>query len=174
MYIDTLALMRLESLIMLCRWLRKEDIRITAGLVSCIIGQLAIALVLCGFLLGQTQDDPVQSLYAEAKSAEAAGNIQDAIAKYEAILKLAPRLGAAYNNLGLLYFKQRDFEKAAHVLQKGLTVDPKMPSASALLGISLYQLGMYSEAKTPLEKALAANPKDSNAELFLARASHSP
>src|SRR4051794_35020537 len=164
-------MMRLESLIMLCRRLRKEDVRITAGLLSfTTIGQIAITLLFCGFLFGQTQDDPVQSLYAKAKSAEAAGDIQDAIAKYEAILKLAPRLGAAYNNLGLLYFKQRDFEKAAHVLQKGLAVDPKMPSASALLGISLYQLGMYPEAKTTLEKALAANPNDSNAELFLARA----
>ena len=111
----------------------------------------------------------MQRLYVEAKSAEAAGNIRDAIIKYQSILKLAPRLGAAYNNLGLLYFKQRDFEKAAHVLQKGLTVDPKMPSASALLGISLYQLGMYSEAKAPLGKALAANPNDNDAELFLAR-----
>jgi tetratricopeptide (TPR) repeat protein len=164
-------MMRLESLIMLCRRLRKEDVRITAGLLSfTTIGQIAITLLFCGFLFGQTQDDPVQSLYAKAKSAEAAGDIQDAIAKYEAILKLAPRLGAAYNNLGLLYFKQRDFEKAAHILQKGLAVDPEMASASALLGISLYQLGMYSEAKTPLEKALAANPNDSNAELFLARA----
>jgi tetratricopeptide (TPR) repeat protein len=154
---------------MLCR-LRKEDFRITAALLSYIVGELAITLALCGLLPCQTQDDSVQRLYAEAKSSEAAGNIQNAITKYEAILKLAPRLGAAYNNLGLLYFKQRDFEKAAHVLQKGLTVDPKMPSASALLGISLYQLGMYSEAEAPLEKALAANPNDNNAELFLARA----
>jgi tetratricopeptide (TPR) repeat protein len=155
---------------MLRRQLRKEDIGITVGLLSYIIGQLAIFLVLCGLLLCQTQDDPVQKLHAEAKSAEATGNIQVAISKYEAILKLAPRLGAAYNNLGLLYFKQRDFQNAARILRKGLTVDPKMPSASALLGISLYQLGEYSEAKAPLEKALAANPNDNNAELFLARA----
>ncbi len=100
-----------------------------------------------------------KSCHAEAKSAEAAGDMGSAIAKYEEILKLAPRLGAAYNNLGLLYFKQRDFEKAALILQKGLTVDPKMPSASALLGISFYQLGKYSEAKAPLEKALTANPE---------------
>src|SRR5438270_8162288 len=162
--------MRLESLIMLCRRLRKEDVRITAGLLSfTTVGQMAITLLICGFLFGQTQDDPVQRLYAKAKSAEAAGNIQDAIAKYEAILKLDPRLGAAYNNLGLLYFKQREFEKAAVVLQKGLAVDPKMPSASALLGVSLYQLGRYSEARAPLELALTANPNDNNAELFLAR-----
>jgi len=161
--------MRLESLIMLfCRF-RKQDCRITPELLLVIFGQLAVTIVLCGVLVCQTQDERVQRLYAEAKSADAAGNIQDAIAKYEAILNLAPGLGAAYNNLGLLYFKQRDFEKAALVLKKGLTVDPKMSSASALLGISLYQLGRCSEARAPLEKALSANPHDNNAELFLAR-----
>jgi len=161
--------MRLESLIMLFRGLRKEDLRITTGLLFVIFGQFAVTIVLCGCLVCQTQDERVQRLYAEAKSADAAGDIQDAIKKYEAILKLAPRLGAAYNNLGLLYFKQREFEKAALVLKQGLTLDPKMSSASALLGISLYQLGQCSEAKAPLEKALSANHNDNNVELFLAR-----
>jgi tetratricopeptide (TPR) repeat protein len=161
--------MRLESLIMLCRPLRKENVGIRPGLLSRIIGRLAITIALGGVLFCQTPDARVQKLHAEAKSAEAAGDVSGAIAKYEEILTLAPRLGAAYNNLGLLYFKQRDFEKAALVLQKGLAMDPKMPSASALLGISFYQLGKYSEAKAPLEKALAANSNDNNAELFLAR-----
>ena len=162
--------MRLESFTMLYRPSRKDDLGIWPRLLSCVIGQLAMTIALCSFLPCQSPDARVQKLYAEAKSAEAAGDMGSAIAKYEEILKLAPRLGAAYNNLGLLYFKQRDFEKAALILQEGLTVDPKMPSASALLGISFYQLGKYSEAKAPLEKALTANPEDNNAELFLARA----
>ena len=162
--------MRIKSLTMLYRLLRRDDVPITTRFLSRIIGWLAMTIALCGSLLCQTPDARVQKLHAEAKSAEAAGDVTSAIAKYQEIIKLAPRLGPAYNNLGLLYFKQRDFEKAALILQEGLTVDPKMPSASALLGISLYQLGKYSEAKAPLEKALTANPEDNNAELFLARA----
>jgi tetratricopeptide (TPR) repeat protein len=161
--------MRLESLIMLCHPVHKKDVGITPGLLSHITGLLAITIVLGGFLLCQTPDEHVHKLHEEAKSAEAGGDIQGAIAKYEEMLKVSPRLGAAYNNLGLLYLKQREFEKAALVLQKGLAVDPKMPSASALLGVSLYQLGRYSDARAPLEKALTANPNDNNAELFLAR-----
>jgi tetratricopeptide (TPR) repeat protein len=161
---------RIKSLTMLCRRLRQGDVGITLGFLSRIIGRLAMTLGLCGFMVCQAPDARVQKLYAEAKSAEASGDVTNAIAKYQEILKLAPRLGAAYNNLGLLYFKQRDFEKAAHILQEGLRVDSKMQSASALLGISFYQLGRYSEAKAPLEKALTANPEDNNAELFLARA----
>ena len=110
----------------------------------------------------------VENLYAEAKAAETAGDLITATTKYEAILQVSPRLGAAYNNLGALYIKQRDYQKAAAVLEKGLKIDPKMPSASALLGVSLYEMGEYTKARTALESALRSNPKDDNAELFLA------
>ena len=116
----------------------------------------------------ETFDPRVQKLYNDAKAAEAAGDLAQAAAKYESMLQLAPRLGAAYNNLGSIYLRQREFRKAADVLEKGLKVDPKMPSASALLGIALYELGEYGEAHPRLEAALRANPKDDNAELMLA------
>lgn len=118
----------------------------------------------------QSDSSPtVERLYEEAKTAQAAGDLDTATAKYEAILKIAPRLGSAYNNLGLLYFQQREFAKAAAVLKKGLKIDPKMPSASALLGMSLYELGDYAGARPRLEAALRVNPNDKRAEMFLAR-----
>ena len=116
----------------------------------------------------ETLDPRVQKLYNDVKAAEATGDLAQAAAKYESMLQLAPRLGAAYNNLGSIYLRQREFRKAADVLEKGLRVDPKMPSASALLGIALYELGEYGEARPRLEAALRANPKDDNAELMLA------
>src|SRR6266568_2423134 len=78
-------------------------------------------------------DSRIEQLYSEAKSAEARGDFDTAVAKYEAILHIAPRLGPAYNNLGAVYFKHRDYPKAAAVLEQGLRVNPAMPSASALL-----------------------------------------
>jgi tetratricopeptide (TPR) repeat protein len=113
-------------------------------------------------------DPQVQKIYGEAKAAEARGDLASAAASYESLLKIAPHLGPAYNNLGALYVKQKEYRKAADVLEKGLKVDPKMSSASALLGISLYEMGEYGGARRPLETALRANPKDDNAELFLA------
>ena len=113
-------------------------------------------------------DPRVEKLYSEAKEAQARGDQAGAVAKYESILKLAPRLGAAYNNLGMLYFQQRDYRSAITILEKGLAVDPKMASAAALLGISLYETGDYAKARARLEAALRSNPKDNNAELFLA------
>jgi len=113
-------------------------------------------------------DPRVQQLYAEAKDAEAQGDQNTAIAKYQSILQIAPSLGPAYNNLGALYLRQREYAKAVDILQKGLKVDPQMPSASALLGISLYEMGDYARARARLEAALRANPKDSNVEMTLA------
>jgi len=139
-----------------------------------------LALFCLGLLFGPSQnlsaqssatpgDDPrVQQLYAEAKSAEAQGDLASAARKYESLLQVAPRLAPAYNNLGALYLRQREYQKAIAVLEKGLKLDPKMSSANALLGVSLYEMGDYAAARTKLEAALRANPKDDNAELFLA------
>ena len=113
-------------------------------------------------------DPRVERLYSDAKQAQGRGDQGEAIAKYESILEIAPRLGAAYNNLGLLYFQRQDYRRAVAILERGLKIDPKMPSASALLGISLYELRDYKQARPRLEAALRSNPKDNNAELFLA------
>ena len=110
----------------------------------------------------------VQQLYAEAKSAEARGDFAGAAATYESLLQYAPRLAPAYNNLGSLYLRLREYQKAATVLEKGLKIDPKMSTASALLGVSLYEMGDYAAARPRFESALRVNPKDDNAELFLA------
>jgi tetratricopeptide (TPR) repeat protein len=112
-------------------------------------------------------DSRVEELYGQAKTAQSRGDIATAIARYEEIVRVAPRLGPAYNNLGALYFRQREYRKAAQVLEAGLKISPAMPSASALLGISLYEMGEYGNARPRLEAALRANGGDSNAEMYL-------
>ncbi len=91
-------------------------------------------------------DARVQELYAQAKAAQSQGDLPGAIARYEEILRIASRLAPAYNNLGALYFRQHDYQKAAAVLEQGLKISPAMPSASALLGISLYEMAEYAKA----------------------------
>ncbi len=107
------------------------------------------------------------TLYIDAKSAEHAGDLASAIAKYHEILNIAPKLGPAYNNLGAIYFKQGQYVQAVSVLERGLKVDPKMTSASALLGMTFFQMGEYANARPRLEAAVEANPNDNNAEFLL-------
>jgi tetratricopeptide (TPR) repeat protein len=135
---------------------------------------LPIGTVFCAPILVEAQstavanDRRVNQLYREAKDAQTRGDQAGAIAKYKSILQIAPGLAAAYNNLGLLYFQQREYRQAIAVLEKGLKIHPEMPSASAVLGISLYEIGDYKQARPRLEAALRSNPSDNNAQLFLA------
>src|SRR5580704_10072026 len=102
----------------------------------------SLAACLSFFLLtlavaGQANDEvtpEVQQLYAQAKAAQQHGDSSAAIEKYRAMIKLAPHLAAAYNNLGMLYFDQHDYPNASEVLQRGMELNPNMPSAAAMLG----------------------------------------
>jgi tetratricopeptide (TPR) repeat protein len=136
---------------------------------------LAVAFVLTarpGALAQGAEDEvtpAVQRLYAEANAATTSGDDATAIEKYRSIIKLAPHLAAAYNNLGALYFNQRDYAQSAKILQRGLELNPNMPTAAAILGMSYVQLGENDKAEPLLRKALRANPNDDKIEMMLAR-----
>ena len=112
----------------------------------------------------------VQKLYEEARDAQHSGDTATAIAKYREIIRLAPHLAAAYNNLGRLYFNDHDYRHAAEVLQRGLELTPNMSTAQAMLGMSYFQLGEDEKAELLLRTALRANPKDDQVEMMLAQA----
>ena len=135
-----------------------------------------VPLLLCLVALAPTHAVPqgndevtpqVQNLYAQASAARKRGDGAAAIEKYKEILKLAPHLAAAYNNLGMIYFDAHDYGSAAKVLQHGLELNPNMPGASAMLGMSYFQMGNNEKAEPLLETALRANPKDDQVTMVL-------
>jgi tetratricopeptide (TPR) repeat protein len=140
------------------------------------IHYLLLLCLLCFFpsqitaLQGEDEVTPeVQNLYAQAKAARQRGDDATAIEKYKAIIKLAPHLAAAYNNLGMLYFNGQDYTRAAEVLERGLQLNSNMPGAAAMLGMSYFQLGKPDKAEPMLDKALRANPKDDQVEMVLVK-----
>jgi tetratricopeptide (TPR) repeat protein len=134
-------------------------------LVACLL-----ALVHARAFPAQGNDEvtpQVQNLYTEAKAARQRGDSATAIDKYKQIVRLAPHLAAAYNNLGMLYFDEQDYGEAIKILQHGLELNPNMPGASAMLGMSYFQLGKNEKAEPLLDAALRANPKDDQVEMVL-------
>ena len=115
-------------------------------------------------------DATIDQLYAEAQAAKSRGDLQGAIQKYQAILKLAPHLATAYNNLGLLYFQQGNYRDAVPAFEDGLRYDKNMPSSLVLLGVSYYQMGQFEKARQILEKAVRLKPEDQTAQLYLGHA----
>jgi predicted Zn-dependent protease len=144
-------------------------------------GFRAALLLLAAFLLmippkraraDQASDEvtpAVQRLYAEAKSAQQQNDNATAIEKYQEMIRLAPHLAAAYNNLGMLYFNEHEYDKTVDVLKRGLRVNPEMPSASAMLGMSYFQLGDNEKAELALRAALRGNPNDDQVEMTFCR-----
>jgi len=127
----------------------------------------------CTVLSAQQENDEVtpevQRLYAEANASSQKGDDAAAIGKYREIIKLAPHLAAAYNNLGVLYFNQHDFGNAATILKRGLELNPDMPTATAMLGMSYVQVGSEEKAEPLLRKTLKSDPQNDQVEMMLAR-----
>jgi tetratricopeptide (TPR) repeat protein len=145
------------------------------GMATRCILRSIVALSLCAACMAlhaQQQDEvtpQVQQLYAQAQAAQQRQDIPTAIEKYREMIRLAPHLAAAYNNLGRLYFNRRDYEHAAQTLSHGLKLNPNMPTASAMLGVSYLETGQVQKAEEPLETALRANPKDPLVQMALAK-----
>ena len=136
------------------------------------LGPLFIFAVLagmCSSVRGQG-DAQVQSLYNEAKQAQAAGDLERAIAKYQQLVQIAPRLAPAYNNLGMLYVRTRQYPEAVAALKHARALDPTLASIGPLLGIAYFETGDYPDARIVLEAAVKTNPQDGNAASLLARA----
>ena len=149
------------------------------GLPALFPARIRCLLLLCllagagAFAFPQQGNDEVtpevQKLYAQARAARQRGDSAAAIEKYQEMIKLAPHLAAAYNNLGMIYFDTHDYTRAAKVLGHGLEIDPNMPGARAMLGMSYFQLGNDEKAEPLLEAALRANPKDDQVEMVLVK-----
>ncbi len=107
-------------------------------------------------------------MYAQAKAAQQRNDSATAIEKYRAMIKLAPHLAAAYNNLGMLYFNGQDYANAADTLSRALKLHANMPTASAMLGMSYYQLGQFEKAEPLIRAAMKASPNDDQVEMVLA------
>lgn len=58
---------------------------------------------------------------------------QQAIAIFSQLIKDAPQMLEAYNNLAVLYARQQDYEQARSTLEAALKVDPAFAAVSSNL-----------------------------------------
>jgi len=119
--------------------------------------------------ISQETTGRTQQLYEEAKAEEKSGHKDEAIRKYQEIIKIDPTLVFAHNNLGWLYYQQGRLEEAVKSLAKAVELDPKLQPPHALLGFVLFQLNDFDGARRELKVASQLDPSDHNVNLFLAR-----
>ena len=96
----------------------------------------------------------IEEHFRAAKGFEASQELAKAAPEYELILERYPTaLPRVHQNLGLVQYQQRKYEKAIAAFEKGLKLDPDMPGSHLFLGISYLNIESPEKALPHLEAA---------------------
>jgi tetratricopeptide (TPR) repeat protein len=110
-----------------------------------------------------------RSEYRKARDSLRKRDLEDAVRRLEKAVELAPQFMEALNNLGMIYFQQREYAKAESYFRKALDLEPEAFEPLVNLGGTLLALGRVEEAIEVCGRAQSARPKDAlaNAQLGL-------
>jgi len=102
------------------------------------------------------------------------GDLDGAIAEWDATLERYPAWVSAWFEKGVAYGQRREYAKAAEMFAEAVRLSPSYAAAQFNLGLALRQLGREEEARRALLKATRWNPQAANAwaelgNLYLAR-----
>ncbi|MGP1369399.1 MAG: tetratricopeptide repeat protein [Treponema sp.] len=86
------------------------------------------------------------------------GKDAEAIDCFQSVINDNPTDVLAYNHLGAIYARQKDYEKAVSIYRLGLQVDPNHPILQFNLAKAYEATGNDSEAISSYESALRAKP----------------
>ncbi|HTW48939.1 MAG TPA: tetratricopeptide repeat protein [Acidobacteriaceae bacterium] len=77
---------------------------------------------------------------------------------YEKALLIRPNYPEAINNLGAVYFAERDFKKAIRLYRKALELMPQSAVIAANLGTAYFARGKYAPGLVAYRRAFALDP----------------
>jgi tetratricopeptide (TPR) repeat protein len=100
----------------------------------------------------------LQGLCDQGFALHQAGRLEEARARYDAILRQDPDHFNALYLLGTLYAQAGHSEPGASLLKRAIAVNPNVASAHGLLSLALIDLKRPSEALESLARAIALDP----------------
>jgi tetratricopeptide (TPR) repeat protein len=100
----------------------------------------------------EAQSSASRKYFDDGERALAAHHYGEAEKAYEKLAQLDPGSAEVHAKLGMIYFQERKFEKAATALREALRIKPGLPDADVFLAVSVSELGRFSEALPGLEK----------------------
>jgi tetratricopeptide (TPR) repeat protein len=99
-----------------------------------------------------------QDLLASAAAYEARGALAEAIAAYQALLRIKPRNAIALNNLGAIFGKLSRLDDADQCFRRALALKPNFAEAQFNLGSALRGRGQLPASEHSLRRALKLKP----------------
>ncbi|HET9309505.1 MAG TPA: DUF3857 domain-containing protein [Candidatus Sulfotelmatobacter sp.] len=121
--------------------------------------QLAVENASAGAMVPPA-DMKADDLVESARAASTAGNLPVAEALLKRATEIDPKNKYAWNNLGLVYFAQRQDDQAIAAFQKQIEVNPYDEFAYNNLGRVYWNDRKYDEAVKAFNKQLENNPLD--------------
>jgi tetratricopeptide (TPR) repeat protein len=109
-------------------------------------------------------------MYRKAMESSKSENTKKAVEQLNNAVTLYPNFGLAQAELGTLYLKLGQPDKAAVALQKAAELLPKDFTAHLNLGVALLNLKQFPEAEKHLREALAINSSAPTAHMYLGMA----
>ena len=81
---------------------------------------------------------------------------------FERLAALYPSDKTVFNEMGLNYWSQNDFEKSVEAYKTAIDIDPEYPDPYNMLGYAYSRLGKYDEAESALKTYAELIPDESN------------
>jgi tetratricopeptide (TPR) repeat protein len=88
---------------------------------------------------------------------------------YEKAISINPRFYRSYNNLGIIYYKLKNFDKARAAYEQALQLNPSNSQSEINLALVYERLRRGGLARRTLERVLANDPENVEAHYNLGR-----
>jgi len=123
-----------------------------------VAGCVLLFFLLSGAGFSQESSAAAQAEVEQGLGALKSGNFSAAEQHLAAALKLDPTLAEVRANLGLAYYADRQYRKAAAEFKEALGRDPSLQTAKSFLPLSLAAAGSCDEALPGLKREFTSNP----------------
>lgn len=112
----------------------------------------------------------LQAALVEAFGLHQRGLLAGAAQRYDAILRVAPKLFDALHLRGVVALQQGDAAAAAKLIGQAVKVDPRNPVAHGNLGAAQARLGRFADAVASFDRAISLAPHQPEAHANRANA----
>ncbi len=98
------------------------------------------------------------------------GKLDEAVKRFQEVIRLKPNAPKPYNNLGKVYAVQEKLDDAMAMFSKAISLNPGQSEAHYNLGSACMHKGKTAEGIAEFKTALRLKPDDINAQKMLAEA----